>query len=251
MTSPLLDVAGDLPEVVARTLGLFAAAAERHLGANLRSIVLFGSAAENRLRATSDVNVLVVLRDFDRQQVEALSEVLLAANAAIRLNVMWLLENEIGEAVEAFTVKFADIIRRRRVLWGSDPFAALTIPRHAAVARLRQVLLNLVLRLRASYALDSHREERLAVLLAETAGPLRASAAEIVELESGVRLPPRAALEQIANSLPGDGWRQVLEAVTQARQDRTVPAGVAGPMVTRVIDLTYQLLQRAIALGSR
>jgi hypothetical protein len=251
MNPPLLDAAGDLPEPVARALGLFVAAAERHLGSSLRSIVLFGSAAENRLRATSDVNVLIVLGDFDHQQVEAMSEVLLAANAAVRLNVMWLLEHEIGQAVEAFTVKFADIIRRRRVLHGSDPFSGLKIPRHAAIARLRQVLLNLVLRLRASYALDSRREERLAVVLAETAGPLRASAAEILELESDLRLPPRDALEQIARSLPGDGWMQVLEGVTRARQDKTVPAGTAAPMVVKVIELTYHLLRRATALGSR
>ena len=146
MNQPLLDAARDLPDPVARTLTLFVTAAENHLGASLRSIILFGSAAENRLRATSDVNLLVVLTVFDRSQVEGLSETLAAANAAIRLNVMWLLESEIGAAVEAFSVKFADILRRRRVLRGSDPFQALAIPRHAAIARLRQVLLNLVLR---------------------------------------------------------------------------------------------------------
>jgi predicted nucleotidyltransferase len=146
MNQPLLDAAGELPDPVARTLTLFVAAAENHLGASLRSIILFGSAAENRLRATSDVNLLVVLTVFDRSQVEGLSETLAAANAAIRLNVMWLLESEIGAAVEAFSVKSADILRRRRVLRGSDPLQALAIPRHAAIARLRQVLLNLVLR---------------------------------------------------------------------------------------------------------
>jgi predicted nucleotidyltransferase len=147
MNQPLLDAAGELPDPVARTLTLFVAAAENHPGASLRSIILFGSAAENRLRATSDVNVVVVvLTVFDRSQVEDLSETLAAANAAIRLNVMWLLESEIGAAVEAFSVKSADILRRRRVLRGSDPLQALAIPRHAAIARLRQVLLNLVLR---------------------------------------------------------------------------------------------------------
>jgi predicted nucleotidyltransferase len=251
MNPPLLDAARDLPEAVARTLAMFVAAVETHLGANLRSIVLFGSAAENRLRATSDVNVVVVLSAFDRQQVDGLSETLAAANAAIRLNVMWLLESEIAAAVEAFSVKFADIIRRHRVLRGPDPFQAITVPRHAAIARLRQVLLNLVLRLRASYALDSRREERLTVVLAETAGPLRASAAEILELESGKRLPPREALEQVARDLPGEGWPQVLEAIRQARQDRALAAGSAAPMIAKTIDLAYQLLRRALALDSR
>jgi|SoiMethySBSTD1v2_1073268.scaffolds.fasta_scaffold02152_6 predicted nucleotidyltransferase len=251
MNQPLLDAARDLPDPVARTLTLFVTAAENHLGASLRSIILFGSAAENRLRATSDVNLLVVLTVFDRSQVEGLSETLAAANAAIRLNVMWLLESEIGAAVEAFSVKFADILRRRRVLRGSDPFQALAIPRHAAIARLRQVLLNLVLRLRASYALDSQREERLMVLLADTAGPLRASAAEILELESGQRLPPREAIEQMARTLPGEGWPQVLEAVTEARHNRTLPAGTTAPMLVKTIDLANHLLRRAMALESR
>ena len=251
MTAPLLDAARDLPEAVARALTLFVAAAETQLGGNLRSIILFGSAAENRLRTTSDVNVLVVLTAFDRQQVDGLSETLAAANAAVRLNVMWLLETEIVPAIEAFTVKFADIIRRHRVLGGTDLFQGMTVPRNAAIARLRQVLLNLVLRLRASYALDSRREERLTVLLAETAGPLRASAAEILELESGKRLPPREALEQIVRDLPGDAWPEVLEAVRRARQDSMLPPGTGALMVVKTIDLAYHLLRRTMALETR
>jgi predicted nucleotidyltransferase len=251
MTAPLLDAARDLPEAVARTLDLFVAAVETHVGGNLRSIILFGSAAENRLRPTSDVNVLVVLTAFDRQQVDGLSETLAAATAAVRLNVMWLLETEIAAATEAFSVKFADIIRRHRVLRGADLLQGMTVPRHAAIARLRQVLLNLVLRLRASYALDSRREERLTVLLAETAGPLRASAAEILELESGRRLPPREALEEMVRDFPGDAWPEVLEAVRRARQDTTLPAGTGPQMVVKTIDLAYHLLRRAMALEGR
>lgn len=251
MMPPVLDAARDLPDAVARTLTMFVAAAETHLGGNLRSIVLFGSAAENRLRATSDVNVVVVLTAFDRQQVDGLGETVAAANAAVRLNVMWLLESEIAAAVEAFSVKFADIVRRHRVLHGTDPFQGLTVPRHAAIARLRQVLLNLVLRLRASYAVDSRREERLTVLLAETAGPLRASAAEILELETGTRLPPREALEQIARDLPGDAWPEVLDAVRRARQDSVLPAGTSASLLVKTIDLAYHLLRRAMALEGR
>src|SRR4029450_7566084 len=106
MTAPLLDAARDLPEAVARTLTLFVAAVETHFGGHLRSIILFGSAAETRLRTTSDVNVLVVLTAFDRQQVDGLSETLAAATAAVRLNVMWLLEAEIAGANETVRRQF-------------------------------------------------------------------------------------------------------------------------------------------------
>lgn len=251
MQSPVVDGTADLPAPVAATLTVFVSTATASLDSDLRSIVLFGSGAENRLRPTSDVNVAVVLRAFDAERIAALSETLLAARAAVRLNVMWLLESEIPQAAQAFAVKFADILRRRRVLWGTDPFESLAVPREVAVARLRQVLMNLILRLRASYALQSQHEERLVLLLADVAGPLRASAAEILELEGAVRLAPRQALEQVGKTLPGSDWITVFSAMSEARETRSVDPGTAGPLVLRVIDLAGHLLDRATALGRR
>jgi len=111
MPSPVVDGATDLPAPIATALTAVVSAATASLDSNLRSIVLFGSGAENRLRPTSDVNVAVVLRAFDAERIAALSETLLAARAAVRLNVMWLLEDEIPHAAEAFAVKFADTAR--------------------------------------------------------------------------------------------------------------------------------------------
>jgi len=62
----------DLSDVAARVLDEFVAAAREAFGHDLVSIVLFGSAAEGALRATSDVNVIVVLRAFDRGSRDAL-----------------------------------------------------------------------------------------------------------------------------------------------------------------------------------
>ena len=251
MPSPVVDGAADLPAPVATALTAFVSAAEASLGSNLRSIVLFGSGAENRLRPTSDVNVAIILGAFDADRIAALSETLLAARAAVRLNVMWLLEDEIPHAAEAFAVKFADILRRRRVLWGSDPFQTLSVPPEMAIARLRQVLMNLMMRLRASYAMHSQHEERLAALVADATGPLRASAAEILELEGSPAPAPREALERIARTIPGGNWDEVFAAIGQARQTRAVEPGTAAPLLLKVIDLAGHLLGRATALSRR
>ena len=135
------------------------------------------------------------------------------------------------------------------MLWGSDPFESLLVPRAMAIARLRQVLMNLVMRLRASYALHSQHEERLAALLADVAGPLRASAAEILELEGSTPPAPREALEQIIPTLPGGDWAHVLAAITEARKTRAVDPGTAGSILLKVIDLACHLLGRARALS--
>lgn len=248
MQPPALAAARDLPASVSAALTAFVSAASASLDSDLRSVVLFGSGAENRLRPTSDVNVVVVLREFDAERIRPLSEVLLAGRAAINMNVMWLLESEIPQAVEAFAVKFADILRRRRVLWGIDPFENVSIPRHMAIARLRQVLMNLIMRLRASYAMHSQHEERLILLVADSAGPLRASAAEIIALEGSSPPAPREALEEIAHTLPVGEWNETLEAMSTARGTKAVEPGTAGPLLLKVIELACQLLRRVTVL---
>ena len=114
---------------------------------------------------------------------------------------MFLLEEEIEAAVTAFAQKFADILRRRCVVYGADPFAEVSVPRDAIITQLKQVLLNLILRLRELYVLRSLREEQIALVIADMAGPLRSCAATLCELEGQSAVSPKEALAQIASSL--------------------------------------------------
>lgn len=249
MTAPTGTAFRDLPAPVVRILTAFVEEARRALGDTLRAIVLFGSAAEGRLRSTSDVNVIVVLDRFEAERIDPLRDTLLTGGAAVRLNVMWILEREIPAAADAFAVKFADISRRRRVLFGADPFGGLAISREAAKRRLTQVLLNLTLRLRSRYALDGAREERLALLAADATGPLRASAAELIDLEAGApAASPREALERVAATLPGGGWDAALDRMREARESGRLAPGAAGPLVLRLADLACHLQTRVSAL---
>ena len=81
-----------LPAPVDRMLRDFIETACHALGSDLYSIVLFGSAAEGRLRLTSDVNVILVLSHFVQAKVDLLRDSLRVAQAAIRLTPMVLLE---------------------------------------------------------------------------------------------------------------------------------------------------------------
>jgi hypothetical protein len=247
--APSLPAAGDLPDTIARVLDEFVAEARAALGPTLQSIVLFGSAAENRIRATSDVNVVVVLTSFDRAGIETLRPSLARAHAAIQLEILWLQATELTAAAEAFAVKFTDIVRRHRTLHGPDPFAGLVVSRPATIARLRQVLLNQLLRLRASYAVDGDREERIALRIADAAGPLRVSAAEILELEGGPALPPRDALARVTESWTAPERDAVLAAISEARETRHVAAGRAGEILLGLVDLAGFLHRRASTLS--
>jgi predicted nucleotidyltransferase len=249
MPENIATTAPDLPPQVTRGLHDFVEVAHSAFGTALRSVVLYGSGAEGRLRATSDVNLILVLSAFDRSQADQVREALRMAEAAIRLSAMFLLETEIEAAVEAFAEKFADVLRRRHVLYGDDPFISLAVARQTAIARLKQVLLNQILRLRALYVLRSRREEQLALVVADATGPLRSSAASLLELEGHAAASPKEALRLVASALPEPDWETVLARLSEARETRRLPPGVAGDTLFRLIELAMRMRSRVDGLS--
>ena len=239
-----------LPPKVARVLTGFIEQARSSFANDLRAVVLYGSGAEGRLRATSDVNLLLVLSAFEHNKADQLREPLRVAQAAIRLRTMFLLESELEPAMKAFAVKFADILRRRRVLFGDDPFAGFSVSRSDSLVRLKQTLLNLTLRLREAYIARGLREEQVIVMIADVAGPLRSCAATLLELEGKPVDSPREALQQVAASLP-DGTERAKEIsrISEARQERSLAPGVAAPTLFHLIELASSMRTRADSLA--
>ncbi|HEX9048075.1 MAG TPA: nucleotidyltransferase domain-containing protein [Verrucomicrobiae bacterium] len=211
---------------------------------NLKSVVLFGSGAEGRLRATSDLNLLFVLTAFDAAQANGFREPMRVAQVAGRATGMFVLASELPAVAEAFAVKFDDIARRHRVLFGDDLVANLPSSRAAKKQRLRQVLLNLLLRLRERYVSVSLHEEHLAIVIAETAGPLRSAAATLRELEGAPADSPKAALEQLAQALNNPDWLAAVTQIHTVRESRSLPPGEAPRLMFQLTALTEAMLSR-------
>ncbi|OEZ96452.1 hypothetical protein JAB9_26490 [Janthinobacterium sp. HH107] len=234
-----------LPEEIQRHLDVFVAAAQTAFGADLAAAVLFGSAADGQLRATSDVNLLLLLKRFTPQAADALRAPLRLAHAAIDLQVMFLLESELTQAADAFAVKFADIIARHRVLLGNDPFASLHTRRDAVLRRLRQVLLNQQVRMRERYMLLSLNEEQLAGAIADAAGPLRSAAASLAQLEGKSALSGKQALEAFVDQLGEPSLHAALQAMSAARETARLAPGQALPAFTSLMTITERLREHA------
>lgn len=245
----MIGEAHELPANVNSVLTEFINSAKNAFEDDLRSVVLYGSGAEGKLRPASDVNVIVVLTRFDQNSANQMREPLRLAEAAIKLRAMFLLEEEVQPATEAFAVKFADIQRRRRVLYGDDPFAAISVSRDDSIFRLKQTLLNMILRLRESYISRGLREEQLVATIVDTAGPLRSCAATLLELEGASAPSAKEALQQISVSLPGAEKRsEELDLISAARERQTLPPGVAAPTLFHLIELARLMWARAAAL---
>lgn len=248
MSAPTLNFPAELPENVRRVLANFLASAQQALGDDLVSAVLFGSAAEGALRKSSDVNLLLVLRRYDPANAEKLRNPLAMSEAAILLRVMFLSESEIGSACQAFAQKFSDILRRRVVLLGPDLFAAVSIPRAAQVWRLRQVLLNLLLRLRDVHAGCESGSRTTLQMLAESTGALRTSAALLLALEGRGAPKPKAALLQLAEQSAPGKYGVALGKLSQLRESGSLPEADARATTIAMMELAAAMHARAEAL---
>lgn len=237
-----------IPAAAQRAVDALVEAAKQAFGDDLLSVVLYGSAAEGRMRATSDVNVLFVLSRFDGQKANAFREPFRFARAAVNVTAMFLLREEIAAAAEEFAQKFSDIQRRHVVLFGGDPFEGLAISRPALVRRLQQVLLNLSIRLREMYVERSLREEQCAVTVAESASLLRTSAAAILGLEGRGTIPPKEALQTMVSELGRSEFQALLPQLSEAREQRALPAGQAASTLFMTLELARALYQRSLAL---
>ena len=217
---------------------------------DLRSVVLFGSAAEDRLRPLSDVNLMFVLARFDPARADAFREALRLAHTAVRASVMFLLQEELPVAAELFAVKFNDMQARHRVLFGADPLAGLVIDAAELRRRLREVLLDLGIRLRERYVLVSLREEQLVAVIADAAAPLRASALALLNLHGETAKSSRAALEQVAAATGDAAFAAAVASLPLAREALHLAPGVAGPTLLALSRLAGYLRRGLEGEGS-
>jgi predicted nucleotidyltransferase len=241
--------APQLPAQVKQVLEEFLQAARESFGQDLLSVVLYGSAAEGKLRATSDVNLVLVLSSFEPSKVDSLRAPLRVAHAAIQLSPMFLLRKEIPAAARYFASQFADSLRRRVILHGQDPFAAISIPREIQILELKQLLLNQILRLRASYVSRSLREEQLDLVIANAIGPLRSSAAALLELQGRPAPSSQNALELMGGELGLANWPQTLASLAATQESRLTAPGEAARLFFQVLDLACRMHSRAEALS--
>ena len=240
-----LSLPEGLPAAVIEWLQRTVSALTEAFGPDLDSLVLFGSAAEGRMRASSDVNLLVVVHELRAANLDRVSLALQNARAAVELNAMFIRRSELALAADSFAVKFEDILHRRRVILGADPLAGLSVTHDDLKRQVRQLLLNITLRLRTQYALYRDREEVLVEVIADNAAPLRRCAQAILELRAESCASPKECLERLAAEL-GGGFEADLRALTVARSELSLPPDEAAGLLMRLASLA-EAMQRMIA----
>jgi predicted nucleotidyltransferase len=156
------------------------------LGDSLQSIVLYGGLAKGEfVPGQSDVNILIVFRSVAIEVLDRAAPQVRQGALEFRLAAMLATEADLRDLADVFPIKFQDMQRRHKVLWGEDPFPKVTVPREHLRLRCEQELHNLSLRLRQGYVQRTDRPELLQAALSRAVSSLLVNLGVLLELKTG------------------------------------------------------------------
>ena len=135
-------------------------------GPNLKSVVLYGSAATGEFHPKySDLNLLCVLERLDPVDLEKLNPAVRAwLHKGYPTPLVFTLE-ALRRSADVFPIELLDIKASRRVLFGEDVFADLEVPLNLHRPFLERELRTNLIRLRERYLARSHDRKALLRLM--------------------------------------------------------------------------------------
>lgn len=135
-------------------------------GANLRAVILYGSAARGQYEQQhSDLNVLCVVDRLDAPALAELADPVrwwTGKGEPPPLIFTW---DELQRSADVFAIELLDIKAHHRVLYGEDCFTALDVPMDLHRINLERELRIKLLRLRMAYIAASGNRNRLLRLM--------------------------------------------------------------------------------------
>jgi hypothetical protein len=152
-----------------KDLDQFVARLVKAHGADLISVVLYGSAAAGDHHPDfSDINTLCVLTEVTPVQLLAAEPVFRWWHERGHPSPLLLSQHEVETSTDCFAIEFHDIREHHRILHGSDVVSGLNIDRKYYRAQVERELRAKLLRLRTKAAPVLSEKEALASLLADS-----------------------------------------------------------------------------------
>lgn len=135
----------------------------------LVSVVLYGSAAaEGQADRFSDLNVLCVLKDITPRELADGEPIMKWWRAEGHPSPLLMGEEEVYRSADSFPIEFRDMQLRRKVLYGPDPIADITVHDTHYRAHVEHELRAALLRLRQQGAAELSSPDNLLRMCADS-----------------------------------------------------------------------------------
>jgi hypothetical protein len=131
-------------------------------GANLVSVILYGSGAEGEFHPEhSDLNLLCVLRDASLASLSKLTETVEWWRKEKHHPPLLLTLAELKASADTFSIEFVDMKQRHRLVFGEDVLSSLDVPMTQHRAQLEYELREKLFLLRQHLVLAGSNEKQL------------------------------------------------------------------------------------------
>jgi hypothetical protein len=139
-------------------------------GANLESVILFGSAVAGDFHeGLSNLNLLCVLRDSSFQALQALAPAAKWWDKQKQPPPLCMTRQEIERSTDVFTIELLDMKQHHRALFGQDVLSGLQIPMDLHRVQVEYELREKLLLLRQHLLMESESDGRLWELILRSA----------------------------------------------------------------------------------
>jgi hypothetical protein len=184
-------------------------------GANLESVILFGSAAAGDFHPEySNVNLCCVIRDSSFAALQALAAPVKWWDSQKQPPPLFMTREEIERSADVFTIELLDMQQHRRVLFGEDIVRELSIPANLHRMQVEYELREKLALLRQHLVLAAGNDSRMWELLLRSVSSFAALFRHaLIVLGDDAPVGKRSAVEALSKKIGFDasGVLQVLD----------------------------------------
>jgi hypothetical protein len=212
-------------------------------GAELRSVVLYGSAASGEhIAKQSDYNVLVLVDALDVARLDAVGAVVRAWSDAGNPPPFTLTLDEWRRSADIFPMEYSDIQERHRVLHGLSPFDGVRVAPADLRRQLESEAMGKLLHLRQGVLAAGGDGRRQLELLEASKSTIMVLFRAMMRLHGETPPADTAELCRQAGRLAAFDPEPFVRVVRHARGDDKLRAGDAGRMLTEYVRGVQQLV---------
>src|SRR5229473_6953642 len=192
-------------------------------GANLESVILFGSAVAGDFHPEfSNVNLFCVIRDSSFAALQALVPAVKWWDSQKQPPPLFMTRDEIARSVDVFTIELIDMQQHHRVLFGEDVVQGLSIPANLHRVQVEYELREKLALLRQHLLLASGNDLRMWELLTRSVSSfVTLFRHALIVLGHDAPVGKREAVQELSKQMGFDasGILQVLD-VREKKSDR-------------------------------
>ena len=201
-------------------------------GADLRSVVLYGSAAVGEhIPKRSDYNVLVIVDSLSVEQLRAAAAVARAWGDAGNPAPMTLTLNEWRGSADIFAMEYADILERHKILYGESPFDGIRVDPGDLRLQVEHEAMGKLLKLRQGVLAAGGDQKRLVELLAASLSTIMVIFRAVIRLHGGVPAKDNLAVSQALAAYTRVDAAPFERVVRHVRGDQAITPADAGAVM--------------------